>query len=60
MRAKIWTKVVNKRQYISNRFLELENHANSATIETILKVFNALRADIQFNVRIENRPVQLI
>jgi len=24
------------------------------------KVFNALRADIQFNVRIENKPVQLI
>ena len=39
---------------------KLENHANSATIETILKVFNALRADIQFNVRIENKPVQLI
>jgi DNA-binding XRE family transcriptional regulator len=39
---------------------KLENHANSATIETILKVFRALKADVQFNVRLENRPVQLI
>lgn len=39
---------------------KLENHANSATIETILKVFNALKAEIQFNVRVENKPVQLI
>jgi len=39
---------------------KLENHTNSATIETILKVFNAMKADIQFNVRVENNPVQLI
>ena len=39
---------------------KLENHANSATIETILKVFNALKAEIQFNVRVENKPVLLI
>ena len=39
---------------------KLENHANSATIETILKVFKALNADIRFNVQLENRPVQLI
>lgn len=39
---------------------KLENHANSATIETIIKVFKALQADIQFNVKIENRPVLLI
>ncbi|MDR0866172.1 MAG: helix-turn-helix domain-containing protein [Candidatus Symbiothrix sp.] len=39
---------------------KLENHANSATIETILKVFRALKAEIQFNVRLENKPVQLI
>lgn len=36
---------------------KLENHANSATIETILKVFKALKADIQFNVRIEDKYV---
>ena len=39
---------------------KLENHANSATIETILRVFNALKADIQFNVRVENRAIPLI
>jgi DNA-binding XRE family transcriptional regulator len=39
---------------------KLENHTNSATIETILKVFRALKADVQFNVRLENQPVRLI
>ena len=39
---------------------KLENHANSATVETILRVFRALKADIRFNVQLENRPVQLI
>ena len=39
---------------------KLENHTNSATIETILKVFRALKADIRFNVQLENRPLQLI
>jgi Predicted transcriptional regulators len=39
---------------------KLENQTNSATIETILKVFRALKADIQFNVKIEDKPVQLI
>ena len=39
---------------------KLENHANSATVETILRVFRALKADIRFNVQLENRPIQLI
>ena len=39
---------------------KLENHMSSATIDTILKVFKALKADIQFNVRVENNPIQLI
>lgn len=39
---------------------KLENHANSATIETILKVFKALKADINFNVKIENQYIQLV
>ncbi|MDR3285937.1 MAG: helix-turn-helix domain-containing protein [Prevotellaceae bacterium] len=39
---------------------KLENNANSATIETVLKVFKALKADIQFNVRLENKLVQLL
>ena len=38
---------------------KLENHANSATVETIMKVFRALKADIQFNVRVEDKSVQL-
>lgn len=39
---------------------KLENHTNSATIETILKVFKALKAEIQFSVKAEDRPLQLI
>lgn len=31
---------------------KLENHVNSATIETILKVFTALKAEIQFSVKV--------
>lgn len=38
---------------------KIENHANSATIETILKVFKALKAEINFNVKIENQYIQL-
>lgn len=38
---------------------KLENHANSATIETIIKVFSALRADIQFSVRLNDKQIQL-
>jgi HTH-type transcriptional regulator/antitoxin HipB len=39
---------------------KLENHANSATIETLLKVFKALKAEIQFNVKVEDKQIQLI
>ncbi len=38
---------------------KLENSANSATIDTILKVFKALKAEINFNVKIENKRIQL-
>lgn len=38
---------------------KLENHANSATIDTILKVFKALKAEIQFNVKVDDKQVQL-
>jgi DNA-binding XRE family transcriptional regulator len=38
---------------------KLERSANSATIDTVLKVFKALKADIHFNVSIENRQLQL-
>jgi len=39
---------------------KLESSANSATIDTILKVFKALRADISFKVKIENQHLQLV
>ena len=38
---------------------KLESSANSATIDTVLKVFKALKADIHFNVTLENRQLQL-
>ncbi len=41
------------------QILKLESSANSATIDTILKVFKALKADIHFNVTIENKQLQL-
>jgi HTH-type transcriptional regulator / antitoxin HipB len=39
---------------------KLENSVNSATINTILKVFKALKAEIHFNVRIEDDFVKLV
>lgn len=39
---------------------KLENSSNSATIDTILKVFKALKADIHFQVKLEGRNIQLI
>ena len=38
---------------------KLENGANSATIDTVIKVFKALKADIRFNVTIEDRQLDL-
>jgi len=38
---------------------KLESSANSATIDTIIKVFKALKADINFNVKIEDDFVKL-
>jgi DNA-binding XRE family transcriptional regulator len=38
---------------------KLESSANSASIDTILKVFKALKAEINFNVRIEDKLVKL-
>lgn len=38
---------------------KLESSANSATIDTIIKVFKALEAEINFNVKIENNFVKL-
>lgn len=38
---------------------KLENNANSATIDTILKVFKALKEEINFNVKLEALFVKL-
>ena len=38
---------------------KLESSANSATIDTIVKVFKALQAEIHFNVTLENRQLEL-
>jgi DNA-binding XRE family transcriptional regulator len=38
---------------------KLESSANSATIDTILRVFKALKAEINFNVKLEDHFVKL-
>ena len=38
---------------------KLESSANSATIDTVIKVFKALKAEINFRVKLENEFVQL-
>jgi HTH-type transcriptional regulator/antitoxin HipB len=38
---------------------KLESSVNSATIDTIIKVFKALKAEINFNVKIEDQFVTL-
>lgn len=38
---------------------KLESSANSATIDTILKVFKALKAEINFKVRLEDSFIKL-
>jgi DNA-binding XRE family transcriptional regulator len=39
---------------------KLENSANSATIDTVIKVFKALKAEINFKVKIEDNFVELV
>jgi len=38
---------------------KLESSANSATIDTIIRVFGALKAEINFNVKLEGNFVKL-
>lgn len=38
---------------------KLESSANSATIATVLKIFKALKAEINFNVKLEDNFVKL-
>jgi HTH-type transcriptional regulator/antitoxin HipB len=39
---------------------KLESSANSATIDTVLKVFKALKAEINFNVKLEDDYLTLV
>jgi len=39
---------------------KLESSTNSATVDTILKVFKALKADIHFNVKLEDQNLCLV
>ena len=39
---------------------KLENNANSATIDTIVRVFKALKAEVNFKVRLETEYIQLV
>lgn len=39
---------------------KLENNANSATIDTIVKVFKALEAEVNFKVRLDTEYIQLV
>ena len=38
---------------------KLESSTNSATIDTILRVFKALKAEINFNVKLEHQNIKL-
>lgn len=38
---------------------KLESSANSATIDTILKVFKALKAEVNFNVKLEEKFLKI-
>ena len=38
----------------------LENNANSATIETIIRVFKALKVEINFNVILDNNRLKIV
>lgn len=38
---------------------KLESSANSATIDTVIKVFKALKAEVSFNVKLEDEFVKL-
>jgi transcriptional regulator with XRE-family HTH domain len=38
---------------------KLESSANSATIDTVLRVFGALKAEINFHVKFEDKLIKL-
>jgi HTH-type transcriptional regulator/antitoxin HipB len=39
---------------------KLENNTTNVTIETILKVFGALKAKVNFNVELMNKTIQIV
>jgi DNA-binding XRE family transcriptional regulator len=43
-----------------SRISKLENSANSATIGTIMRIFQALKAEIHFNVTINKTPLEMV
>jgi len=45
---------------MKSQISKLENNTNSATIDTIVSVFKALKAEINFKVRLENKYIQLV
>ena len=38
---------------------KLEKNANNVTVETILKVFNALKAKVNFRIELQNKRIQI-
>jgi len=38
---------------------KLEKNANNVTVETILKVFNALKAKVNFKVELQNKQIRI-
>lgn len=43
-----------------SKISKLESSANSATVDTILKVFKALKAEINCHVKIEDNFIKLV
>ena len=39
---------------------KLEKNANNVTVETILKVFNALKAKVNFKIELQNKQIKLV
>lgn len=38
---------------------KLEKNANNVTVETILKVFNALKAKVNFRIELQNKQIRI-
>jgi len=38
---------------------KLEKNANNVTVETILKVFNALKAKVNFKIELQNKRITI-